>query len=103
MKHLALDGWLETTTGVGTRGGKPESGRPILPICRCVVQSKLWLVRLCAEKCHTARIFWRWITVWLLLNWLLTPAISFGAIEADIDFHSLCAKCSKNRFLYQFL
>ena len=24
------------------------------------------------------------------------------AIEADIDFHRLCAKCSKNRFLYQF-
>ena len=23
-------------------------------------------------------------------------------IEADIAFHRLCAKCSKNRFLYQF-
>ena len=72
MKHLALDGWLETTTGVGTRVANLTDS----PICRYVVQSKLWRFVSVPKMSHR-RIFWRWITVWLLLNWLLTPAISF--------------------------
>ena len=100
MKHLALDGWLETTTGVGTRVANLNlADRFSYMQVRGAIEALA--VRLCAENVTQEDL--------LALDHCLAVAklaIDSGnlvrAIEADIDFHRLCAKCSKNRFLYQF-
>ena len=99
MKHLALDGWLESTTGVGTRVANLDlSDRYAYMQVRVAVEALS--VRLCAEAAGPEDL--------LSLEHCLAVAklaIDSGnlvrAIEADIDFHRLCAKCSGNRFLYQ--
>lgn len=99
MKHLALDGWLETTTGVGTRVANLNlSDRYSYMQVRGAVEALS--VRLCAEAAGPEEL--------LTLEHCLAVAqlaIDAGnlvrAIEADIDFHRLCAKCSGNHFLYQ--
>ena len=100
MKHLALDGWLETTTGVGTRVANLNlADRFSYMQVRGAIEALA--VRLCAENVTQEDL--------LALDHCLAVAklaIDSGnlvrAIEADIDFHRLCAKCSKNCFLYQF-
>lgn len=100
MKHLALDGWLETTTGVGTQVANLNLADRFsyMQVCGAI---EALAVRLCAENVTQEDL--------LALDHCLAVAklaIDSGnlvrAIEADIDFHRLCAKCSKNRFLYQF-
>ena len=100
LVHLALDGWLETTTGVGTRVANLNlADRFSYMQVRGAIEALA--VRLCAENVTQEDL--------LALDHCLAVAklvIDSGnlvrAIEADIDFHRLCAKCSKNRFLYQF-
>lgn len=100
MKRLALEGWLETTTGVSTRVANLNlADRFSYMQVRGAIEALA--VRLCAENSSAEEL--------LSLDHCLATAqlaIDSGnlvrAIESDIEFHRLCAKCSGNTFLYQF-
>lgn len=100
MKHLALEGWLETVPGVATRVASLDySDRYEYMQMRGAMEALS--VRLCAEA----------ITAEGLLDFehclaVEQLAIDSGnlirAIEADIAFHRLCADRSGNRILNQY-
>lgn len=100
MKRLALEGWLDTTAGVGTRVAHLNlSDRFSYMQVRGAIEALS--VRLCAQSATPENL--------LDLDHCLAVAKLaidsnnlVGAIEADIEFHRLCAKCSGNSFLYLF-
>jgi DNA-binding GntR family transcriptional regulator len=99
MKHLALEGWLETAAGVGTRVASLNiSDRYEYMQVRGALEALS--VRLCAQQAQAETLldFEHCMAVEQL-------AIESGdlvrAIDADIGFHRLCAQRSGNHFLNQ--
>ncbi|MDY3619526.1 GntR family transcriptional regulator [Agathobaculum sp.] len=97
MKRLAHEGWLESAAGVGTRVARLDlADRYEYMQLRGAIE--VLAARLCAERAtpEMALDFDHCLAVAALAieqkNWL-------RAIEADIEFHRLCAEKSGNRFL----
>lgn len=100
MKRLAIEGWLESEPGVGTRVAALDLGdRYEYMQVRGAIE--VLAARLCAEHItpEAALDLDHCLAVARLAidsrNWL-------RAIEADIEFHRLCAEKCGNRFLMEF-
>lgn len=100
MKRLSLEGWLETTTGVGTRVARLDlNDRYEYMQVRGVLE--VLAARLCAQHADAEDLLalHHCLSVAQLAinrqNWM-------RAIEADIEFHRLCAVKSGNHFLSQY-
>lgn len=100
MKRLSLEGWLETTTGIGTRVADINLADRY-EYMQVRGELEVLSARLCAENASDEDMldFEHCIAVAKLAiqqsNWQ-------SAIEADINFHRLCAEKSGNSFLSDY-
>jgi DNA-binding GntR family transcriptional regulator len=100
MKRLSLEGWLETTSGIGTRVTDINLADRY-EYMQVRGELEVLAARLCAENASAEDMldFDHCIAV---ANLAIEQKNWQAAIEADIEFHRLCAEKSGNHFLSDY-